>query len=95
MPASLATIRYVWDLTTGLQAWYSEQAVNQLLDGTQVFRVNPLLPRWIALDDATSAIQVLPGLADTEYEGRAASIQTWLDTPPPATEDAPGALRGA
>jgi predicted acylesterase/phospholipase RssA len=67
-PASLPTLRFIFDIVPSLQAWQQQQLLERVLQPDQVVTINPQLPRWIPLDDAHGAIERLPALADSEFD---------------------------
>lgn len=67
-PASLQTLRFIFDIVPSLQAWQGQILLDRMLTEDQVVTVNPTLAEWIPLDAAgLSATKLLP-LADSEFD---------------------------
>lgn len=65
---SMRTAKTVWDLTTTLQASGAGMSAESRIGSEAIVRVNPTLPRWVPLDDAATALELMPGLADAAFE---------------------------
>ena len=76
---SVETPRLLLDSVSGLQEWFVHRNLRQTLSDSQFIEVNPILRRWIALDDWRSALNSLPALADDEYSQNQASIRSMLN----------------
>lgn len=72
------TPRFVFDFLTSLQAWSAEHLAESSITSERVTRINPYLRQWISLDDAKRANELLPGLAESEYERFRPQIEKFL-----------------
>jgi Patatin-like phospholipase len=85
---SANTLSFLFDFISNLQAWFSEQLCKEALSPSQFLRINPYLTKWIPLDDARSALSVLPALAESEYERHHRDIAGIISTEGLANEEA-------
>jgi hypothetical protein len=89
---SANTLRFLFDFTSNLQGWFSVKLCEEALPPSQFLRINPYLKKCIPLDDAHSAKEVLPALAESEYEHHSAHIAGMISTESLASEEVPPEL---
>ena len=74
-PLSFGTLRFLLDIVPSLQAWQHQEFVGALLHADQVVTVNPVLPEWVSLDEARRANELLPPLAESEFDRTFRKVQ--------------------
>lgn len=75
---SPSTIRLILDSTQSLQSWHTQQLCLSATSTSQCIRVNPVLKKWIRLDDPTEALQELPAEATRQYNEMRQELVPWL-----------------
>lgn len=82
---SLETIRTLLEMSGSLQADAAVRSVDLAIQPQNRLYVNPVLAKWIPLDDATGALESLPGVAASAFDelgGRALELLTSAYQPP-------------
>jgi predicted acylesterase/phospholipase RssA len=100
---SLATPDLLVELTMGAQASFSNRFAREMLEPNQYLPVNPRLQRRIRLDDVSLACELLPGLAQEQFDDLKDQILALLSAtqnlvpapPPPLDENLAAPLRAA
>jgi uncharacterized protein len=79
--ASLDTVSFLLEISGSLQEWGTRHALSSLVPAAQVRRINPELSEWVELDEVKRALDLLPGIAETEYEDHRRDLVQWLSSP--------------
>jgi hypothetical protein len=77
---SAKAIRFILEFLMSTQAWFSDTYAEGLLSHEHFCRVNPVLPERVGLDDAQTALRVLPAVAEHDYDSNRAKIQRLMNS---------------
>ncbi|MBF6446577.1 patatin-like phospholipase family protein [Nocardia elegans] len=81
-PLSMTTLQFLADVVPALQEWQVRTSIEKSLPDQCYIEINPILTKWIALDDYRMALDVLPGLSDAEFDKNFGKLQALLDYRP-------------
>lgn len=71
---STAAIRFILEFLMSTQAWFSDTYAEGLLSHEHFCIANPVLPERVGLDDAETAVRVLPAVAEHDYDNNKAKL---------------------
>ncbi|RBO84299.1 patatin-like phospholipase [Nocardia puris] len=83
-PLSLNTLQFLTDVVPALQEWQVRDSIEESIPSQRYLEVNPILTKWISLDDHRAALDILPGLSDAEFDRNVEKLRGLLDYRPDA-----------
>lgn len=78
---SIRTIQFLLDIVPSLRDWDIAEQIKWILSSTQWLDINPVLRRWIPLDDVKASLEDLPALADQEFEKHREELRSFFAPP--------------